>query len=35
MQEAANAATTLMEAVREMRRGREEPGHDVESPRSK
>ena len=35
MQEAANAATTLMEAVTEMRRGRETPGHNVESPRPK
>jgi multimeric flavodoxin WrbA len=35
MQEAANATKTLMDAVKEMRRGRNEPGHDVESPRPK
>lgn len=35
MQESMNATTTLMEAVTEMRRGRETPGHGVESPRPK
>ena len=35
MDEAKNAATTLMESVTEMRRGRQVPGHDLESPRPK
>lgn len=35
LQEARNATTTLMEAVREMRKGREAPGHGVEAPRPK
>ncbi len=35
MDEAKNAATTLMESVAEMRRGRQVPGHDLESPRPK
>ncbi len=35
MQEAKNATTTLMEAVREMRRGRRTPGDDLDTPRPK
>ena len=35
MIEAKNAATILMESVTEMRRGRQVPGHDLESPRPK
>jgi len=35
MQEASNATTILIEAVTEMRRGRQIPGHALESPRPK
>ncbi len=35
MKEAQNAATILMQSVTEMRRGRQIPGHDLESPRPK
>jgi len=35
MNEAKNAAITLMESVTEMRRGRQIPGHNLESPRPK
>ena len=35
MEEAKNAALTLMSAVREMRHGRQPPGDDLESPRQK
>jgi len=35
MEEAKNAAVTLMDAVTEMRKGRQPPGEDLESPRPK
>ena len=35
MTEAKNAALTLMAAVTEMRKGRQPPGDDLESPRAK
>ena len=35
MEEARNAALTLMAAVTEMRQGRQPPGDDLQSPRQK
>ena len=35
MEEAKNAALTLMTAVTEMRQGRQPPGGDLEAPRQK